>query len=108
MWRQFAECSGSLPTGWNDIDEGGEIYAPFRPDMYCGGSSYDIITYQLGLDIPQVNVASVEGAEVSGDEQFVGSPGPAPESVLDLEPDSPNSCRSTGGSAGASGVRRGF
>ena len=40
--------------------------------MYCGGSSY---RSGLGLDIPQVNAASVEGAEVSGNEHFVGLPG---------------------------------
>ena len=51
-----------------DIDECGGDYAPFRPDMYCGGISYRSV---LGLDIHQVNVASVEGAEVSGDEHFV-------------------------------------
>ena len=36
--------------------------------MYCGGISYRSV---LGLDIPQVNVASVECAEVSGDEHFL-------------------------------------
>ena len=40
--------------------------------MYCGGISYRSM---LGLDILQVNVASVEGAEVSGDKHFVGLPG---------------------------------
>ena len=49
---------------WNDIDECEGDYAPFRPDMYCGGISYRAV---FGLDIPQVNVASVEGAEVSVD-----------------------------------------
>ena len=40
--------------------------------MYCGGNLYRSV---LGLDIPQVNVASVEGAEVCGDEHFVRLPG---------------------------------
>ena len=40
--------------------------------MYCGGNLYRSV---LGLDIPQVNVASVEGVEVCGDEHFVGLPG---------------------------------
>ena len=56
----------------NDIDEGGGVYAPFRPDMFCGGGSY---RSGLGLDIYQVNVAALEGAEVPGDEHFVGLPG---------------------------------
>ena len=40
--------------------------------MFCGGGSY---RSRLGLDIPQVNVAAVEGAEVSGGEHCVGLPG---------------------------------
>ena len=53
----------------NYIDEGGGVYAPFRPDMFCGGGSY---RSGLRLDIYQVNVAAVEGP---GDEHFVGFPG---------------------------------
>ena len=56
----------------NDIDECEGGYALFRPDMCCGGISYRSV---LCLDIPQVNVASVEGAEVSMGEHFVGLSG---------------------------------
>ena len=57
---------------WCDIDECEGDYTPFQPNVHCGGVSYRSV---LGLDIPQVNVASVEGAEVYVDEHFVGLPG---------------------------------
>ena len=57
---------------WSEIDECDGDYAPFRPDVHCGGVSYRSM---LGLDIPHVNAASVEGADVSVDEHFMGLPG---------------------------------
>ena len=56
----------------NDIDGGGGVYPPFRLYMFYGGVSY---RSGLGLDIPHVNVVAVEGADVSGDEHFIGLPG---------------------------------